>query len=69
MRELSDLAREHGRAPIPVTIFSLSSHDPKLVERFADAGADRFIFGLPPAPAEHVLPILARCADIAKVAA
>jgi hypothetical protein len=52
-----------------VTIFSLSSHDPKLVERFQAAGASRFIFGLPPAPAEKVRPILERCAQISKVAA
>jgi probable F420-dependent oxidoreductase len=69
MRELSELAKEHGRAEIPVTIFSLSSHDPKLVERFAAAGAYRYIFGLPAAPAEHVLPILRNCAEIARVAA
>lgn len=69
MRELDTLAAAAGRQKIPVTIFSLSSHDPKLVERFAAAGADRYIFGLPAAPSEKVLPILQRCAEISKVAA
>lgn len=69
MRELDTLSAAAGRGKIPVTIFSLNSHDPKLVERFAAAGASRFIFGLPPAPADKVLPILKRCAEISKVAA
>ena len=68
MRELERLTAETDRDRIPVTIFSLSSHDPKLVERFANAGADRYIFGLPSAPAEHVLPILRNCAEIARIA-
>ncbi len=69
MRELDRLSAEAGRQKIPVTIFSLNSHDPKLVERFAEAGADRFIFGLPAAPSEKVLPILKRCAETMRVAA
>lgn len=64
MRELSELAKEHDRADIPVTIFSLSSHDPNLVERFATAGAHRYIFGISAAPAEHVLPILKRLSQM-----
>jgi probable F420-dependent oxidoreductase len=66
MEELAALAEDAGRAPIPVTIFSLSSHDPALVERFQAAGASRYVLGLPPAPAEEVLPILKRCAELAR---
>jgi probable F420-dependent oxidoreductase len=66
MAELARLASEAGRSPVPVTIFSLSSHDPKLVEQYHAAGASRFIFGLPPAPADSLLPILARCAELAR---
>jgi probable F420-dependent oxidoreductase len=63
MAELARMTAAAGRPPIPVTVFSLSSHDPMLVERFQAAGASRFVFGLPAAPAEHVLPILARLAE------
>jgi probable F420-dependent oxidoreductase len=64
MTELSNLCGEAGRAPVPVTIFSLNSHDPKLVERYQAAGASRYVFGLPAAPAERVLPILDNLVDI-----
>jgi probable F420-dependent oxidoreductase len=66
MGELKRLAGEAGRADIPVTIFSLNSHDPKLVERFQAAGASRYVFGLPSAPSQELLPILANCAQIAR---
>jgi len=64
MQELSNLCTEAGRPPVPVTIFSLNSHDPKLVERFQTAGGSRYIFGLPAAPAERVLPILDRLRNL-----
>lgn len=66
MKELADLTADAGRPPVPVTIFSLSSHDPKLVEEFHAAGASRYVFGLPSAPAERVLPLLANVASIAR---
>jgi probable F420-dependent oxidoreductase len=66
MKELADLAAAAGRAPVPVTIFSLRSFDPKLVAQYQAAGASRYVFGLPAAPAETVLPLLANCAQIAR---
>ncbi|MBV9577294.1 MAG: LLM class F420-dependent oxidoreductase [Chloroflexi bacterium] len=66
MAELQQLAAAAGRKPIPVTIFSLNSHDPRLVERFFNAGASRYIFGLPPRRSEELMPILERCAETAR---
>jgi probable F420-dependent oxidoreductase len=66
MKELADLAAAAGRAPVPVTIFSLRSFDAKLVEQYQAAGASRYVFGLPAAPAETVLPLVARCAELAR---
>jgi probable F420-dependent oxidoreductase len=64
MKELEGLCVQAGRAPAPVTMFSLNSHDPKLVERHQSAGANRYVFGLPAAPGERVLPILDNLVDI-----
>jgi alkanesulfonate monooxygenase SsuD/methylene tetrahydromethanopterin reductase-like flavin-dependent oxidoreductase (luciferase family) len=66
MGELQRMAQAAGRPEIPVTIFSLTSHDPKLVEHYHAAGATRYIFGLPPAPSDKLLPILDNCASIAR---
>ena len=66
MKELTDLAAAAGRPRVPVTIFSLRSFDPKLVEQYQAAGASRYVFGLPAAPAETVLPLVANCAQIAR---
>lgn len=66
MGELSQMAAEAGRSPIPVTIFSLRSADAGTVNEYQTAGASRFIFGLPSAPAEVVLPRLKQFADIAR---
>lgn len=66
MKELAELVAAAGRPPVPVTIFSLSSHDPKLVEQYHTAGASRYVFGLPAAPAERVLPLLDNVASIAR---
>jgi 2-methylisocitrate lyase-like PEP mutase family enzyme len=66
MAELAQLAAEAGRAPIPVSIFSLGASDARLVEEYQAAGASRFIFGLPAASADRVLPTLERYANIAR---
>jgi probable F420-dependent oxidoreductase len=66
MTELAELASAAGRGPIPVTVFAFGSPNPQWVERFHAAGASRYIFGLPAAPAETVLPFLGRCAEIAR---
>jgi hypothetical protein len=66
MVEMAGLAADAGRAPIPVTIFSLGRSDEKLIEEYQAGGASRFIFGLPAAPADTVLPILAWYAKLAR---
>jgi probable F420-dependent oxidoreductase len=66
MVELAEMATAAGRSPIPVTIFQFGQPQPQLVEQYQTAGASRYIFGLPAAPADTVLPWLARCAEIAR---
>jgi hypothetical protein len=64
IKELNDLAKAAGRGPIPVSIFG-ARPDPQMIERYREAGADRIVFGLPPAPAETVLPMLKTAASAA----
>jgi alkanesulfonate monooxygenase SsuD/methylene tetrahydromethanopterin reductase-like flavin-dependent oxidoreductase (luciferase family) len=66
MADLARLTAEAGRQPIPVTVFSLRSADPKLVEQYQAAGAARFVFGLQAAPADELLPNLKHCAEVAR---
>lgn len=67
MADLARMAQDAGRQPIPVTIFGLNrAPDADLVEQYQAAGASRFVFGLPAAPADTVLPFLERCAAIAR---
>jgi probable F420-dependent oxidoreductase len=63
------LATEAGRAPasIPVTIFGVAE-DPDLIKRYRDAGVARLVFSLAPAKADAVLPVLDRCAALARQA-
>jgi len=67
IQELQQLAQQAGRAPIPVSVFG-ARPDPATVEGFAEIGVTRCIFGLPPAPAADVLPILRRYAEVIKAA-
>ena len=66
MSDLARLADEAGRTPIPVTIFALGISNERLVAEYQAAGASRFVFGLPAAGADTVLPILDRYADLAR---
>jgi probable F420-dependent oxidoreductase len=61
------MAVEAGRDPatLPITIFGVPE-DPDLIARYRDAGVARVVFGLPPAPGDEVLPILDRCAALAR---
>jgi len=63
--ELQRLAAERGRGPIPVSVFGVRP-DPKVIEHYQEIGVTRCIFWLPPAPAEQVLPVLDRCAEVIK---
>src|SRR5579859_6920263 len=64
--ELGELAAAAGRPPIPITVFAFGRPNPEWVAQYQAAGASRYIFGLPAAPTETVLPILGQCADIAR---
>jgi probable F420-dependent oxidoreductase len=61
--ELQRRAAEAGKDRIPVSIFG-GPVDEAAVEQYRDTGADRYIFNLPSARADEVLPILDRCAVI-----
>lgn len=57
IEELQRRAEEAGRSHIPVSIFGVPPK-PEVIEKYRAQGVDRCIFGLPPADAETVLPIL-----------
>lgn len=64
MAELSRLAAERGRGPIPVTIFGVPAK-PEVLNHYAEIGVSRCLFGLPSAPREEILPLLDRRAELA----
>jgi probable F420-dependent oxidoreductase len=55
--ELRELGTAAGRAAIPV-VLHLAPPNPRELERYAEAGVTRFVFGVPPAPASEVLPLV-----------
>ncbi len=63
--ELQELARAAGRGPIPVTVFGARA-EAEAIEKYAATGVSRCLFWLPPAPAEEVLPLLKRHAQLAR---
>lgn len=63
--ELNRLATEAGRGPIPVTVYGTPSR-PEVIEHYAELGVERCVFMLPSAPAEEVMPLLDRYAEVAK---
>jgi probable F420-dependent oxidoreductase len=64
--EFRRLAEEAGRDPddLEITVFGLPP-DASRVKRYAEAGIDRVVFGLPPAGEDVVLPLLDRLAGLA----
>ena len=62
--ELRSRAKAMGRGHIPVSIFGARA-DPAAILELEEAGVDRCVFGLPPAPADRVLPIVERYANVA----
>jgi len=63
--ELNHLAADAGRGTIPVTIFGAPPR-PDVIEQYAEAGVERVVFNLPPAPRDEVLPLLETQANITK---
>lgn len=63
MGELQRLAAERGRPPIPVTVFG-ARPDREVIEHYATAEVERCLFVVPPKPADEVLPLLDRHAEL-----
>ncbi|PON18826.1 LLM class F420-dependent oxidoreductase [Candidatus Entotheonella serta] len=63
--ELNHLAAEAGRGTISVSIFG-APPKPEVIEQYAEAGVQRVLFNLPPAPRDEVLPLLEAQAKVAK---
>ena len=63
--ELNRLSAEVGRADIPVTIFG-AAPKPEVIDAYAEAGVERLLFHLPPAPRDEVLPLLEQRAELAR---
>ena len=65
--EFRRLAEEAGRDPasLEVSVYGVAASE-KVTARYANLGVDRAVFGLPPAPRDKILPILDRCAEVAK---
>jgi probable F420-dependent oxidoreductase len=63
--ELRSRAKAMGRGHIPVSIFGARA-DPAAIQELEEAGVDRCVFGLPPASADRVLPIVERYATVAQ---
>ncbi|MBI4506882.1 MAG: LLM class F420-dependent oxidoreductase [Chloroflexi bacterium] len=61
--ELQRLAAEAGRGPLPVTLFAVQP-EPHILEGYRELGVARCLFMLPSAPADEVLPLVARYADL-----
>ena len=61
--ELQQRAAEKGRPPVPVTLFGARPKQVHL-DKLVDAGVSRAVFWLPPAPADTVLPLLDRYAEL-----
>ena len=61
------MAKEAGRNPdeLEVSIFGQGPDEGEL-KRARDAGITRIVFGLPPAEADQVLPLLDRYAELAR---
>ncbi|MCY4086540.1 MAG: LLM class F420-dependent oxidoreductase [Actinomycetia bacterium] len=63
--ELARLAEEAGRPRPSLSIFGTERTD-EAIACHAQAGAERVVFGLPSEPAETVVPLLARDAELAR---
>ena len=65
IEELERLADEAGRGRIPVTIFG-AVPKAEVIDTYAEAGVERLLFHLPPAPRDEVLPLLEKRAELVR---
>ena len=65
IEELQRLADEAGRGHIPVTIFG-AVPKAEVIDTYAEAGVERLLFHLPPAPRDEVLPLLEKRAELVR---
>jgi probable F420-dependent oxidoreductase len=63
--ELARRAAEAGRDPVPITVVGMMT-DPARIERFANAGVHRAVFGLPATNPDEVEQALDRYAAVAE---
>ena len=65
--EFRRMAEEAGREPtsLEVSVYGVGASE-KVAVRYANLGVDRAVFGLPPSPRDDLLPVLDRCAEVAK---
>jgi len=61
------MAEEAGRDPakLEVSVYGVAPRE-KVAARYQELGVDRSVFGLPSAPRDEVLPLLDRCAELAR---
>ncbi|HEX2172478.1 MAG TPA: LLM class F420-dependent oxidoreductase [Dehalococcoidia bacterium] len=63
--ELSTLAAEAGRGPIPTSLFGIAPDiDRGVLASYQELGVERVIYKLPPAPADQVLPLMDQMAKM-----
>ena len=65
IEELQRLADEAGRGRIPVSIFG-AVPKAEVIDTYAEAGVERLLFHLPPAPRDEVLPLLEKRAELVR---
>ncbi len=65
IKELQQRAKAAGRGKIPVSIFG-ARPEKEVLEHYREAGADRCVFFVPPAPAATVLPLVKQYGELAR---
>ncbi|HEX7406304.1 MAG TPA: LLM class F420-dependent oxidoreductase [Candidatus Binatia bacterium] len=69
IKDLHHRAEKAGRDPKSISVATYGSPaDAAVAQRYREAGVEHFIFGLPPAPRDTVLPLLDRYAEVVRQA-
>jgi probable F420-dependent oxidoreductase len=67
INELHRRAEKSGRDPRSIAVATYGSPiDAGVADQYRTAGVEHFIFGLPPAPRDTILPLLDQCADVVR---